>query len=60
MTAIRRHRESGFKEELDDGLLEQPIVRLTAAQAERLRQQDPAISPGVVVGMQCLAGAVVA
>ena len=60
MTAIRSHRERGLKGEPDDGLLEQPEVRLTAAQAEMLRQQDPALSPWAVVGLQCLAGAVVA
>ena len=60
MTAVRSYRENGIEAELDGELQDQPVVRLTAAQAEALRQQDPALSPWVVVGLQCLAGVVVA
>ena len=39
---------------------EQEFKRLTAEQAQALRESDPALSPWWVVGLQCLAGLVVA
>ena len=39
---------------------EQEFKRLTAEQAQALRESDPAVSPWWVVGLQCLAGLVVA
>ena len=60
MTTVPSQRKSGFEEESESELSESCVVRLTAAQAEILRQQDPALSPWVVVGLQCLAGMVAA
>jgi ATP synthase protein I len=60
MTAVRSHGKSGSETEPDGDWNAQPVVRLTAEQASLLRQQDPALSPWVVVGLQCLAGVVVA
>jgi len=39
---------------------EQEFKRLTAEQAQALRESDPALSPWWVVGLQCLAGLAVA
>ena len=59
MNAMRGYPEDRSTGDwLDDQ--ESPVVRITAAQAALLRQQDPALSPWAVVGLQCLAGGVVA
>ena len=60
MAALRSYRENGIEAELDGELQELPVVRLTAEQADALRQQDPALSPWVVVGLQGMAGTLVA
>jgi ATP synthase protein I len=39
---------------------EENFKRLTAQEAQELRQRDPALSPWWVVGLQCVAGALVA
>ena len=39
---------------------EENFKRLTAQEAQELRQRDPALSPWWVVGLQCVAGAFVA
>lgn len=55
MTAMRGNPEDPSKDDWQ-GAKEQPVVRITAAQAAVLRQQNPSLSPWVVVGLQCVAG----
>ena len=43
-----------------DELEEENFKRLTAQEAQELRERDPALSPWWVVGLQCVAGLVVA
>lgn len=43
-----------------DGPEEENFKRLTAQEAQKLRESDPALSPWWVVGLQCFAGLVVA
>ena len=43
-----------------DELEEENFKRLTAQEARELRERDPALSPWWVVGLQCVAGLVVA
>lgn len=43
-----------------DELEEQDFKRLSAQEAQALRESDPALSPWWVVGLQCVAGLVVA
>jgi ATP synthase protein I len=45
---------------LEDESQDAQVVPLSAAQAAALRQSDPALSPWFVVGLQVVAGAVVA
>ena len=58
MSASRGYPEDPSKGEWQDES-ELPVVRITAAQAALLRQQDPALSPWAVVGLQCVAGILV-
>ncbi|MDO8286935.1 MAG: ATP synthase subunit I [Rhodoferax sp.] len=55
--ALDPARRNGFNTDEPE---EQEIKRLTAEQAQTLRESDPALSPWWVVGLQCLAGLAVA
>ncbi len=50
------HRVGFDEDEFED----QDFKRLTSQQAQALRESDPALSPWWVVGLQCVAGLVVA
>jgi len=55
--ALDPARRNGFDTDEPE---EQEFKRLTAEQAQALRESDPALSPWWVVGLQCLAGLAVA
>ena len=58
MTAMRGYPKNPATHEWSQEK-ELPVVRLTAQQADLLRQKNPVVSPWAVVGLQCVAGVLV-